>query len=323
MSRIDEEREKNRQFAEKNGIPDVEMDRIYKEILAKMPDDLTDAQKEIRALRKTRGTLRKSAQNGKRVEGFLFMRFPDNSYNKYAWNRVQKTIEEKGIEEARKLGMVNENDEPIHWQGQFNKGKKIDPKEIYGSAVGIFAGENGLEARDLSIGKFSMDKVVPICQECTFVVASNVKDKAGKVIANKPQYYFNNALGAEDTIFKEDEAEVYLEYLADYFGDLVFDSYEEAKAFLEQNDYSQTAFAGFRATVSDISVVDDPNQNVLISFEDYEDYEVSIDSWISPMMLKGLNVSDQSYGIVFFNIRKDGEGNLYHHVGGFIPIEEA
>ena len=320
MSRIDEERAKTKEFAEKNGISETEIERVFQEVLKNMPAHLSDAQKEIRALRKTRGTLRKSAQNGKRVEGFLFMRFPDANYNKYAWDRVQRTIEEEGIDYARSQVMVNEKDEPIHWQG-FSKGEKIDHKQVYGSAVGLFAGENGLEARDLSIGSFSMDKVVPMCQECTFIVANNVKDKAGRVITDKPQYYFNNAMGVEDKIYTQAEADVYLEYLEEHFGDVLFSTYEEAVDFLASNDYSQTAFAGVPVVVSDIGVGDDPSSNVFLSFEENDSQE-TIEGWISPMMLKGLNIDEYGVGIVFFNVRQDKDGNLHNHIGGFIPIEE-
>lgn len=321
MSRIDEEKAKTKEFAEENGISETEIERVFNEVLKNMPDHLSDAQKEIRALRKTRGTLRKSTKSGKRIEGFLFMRFPDSNYNKWAYDFVQRTIDEDGIDVARGKGMLNEKDEPIHWQG-FSKGEKIDPKQVYGSAVGLFAGDNGLEARDLSIGSYSMDKVVPMCQECTFIVANNVKDKMGRVISSKPQYYFNNAMGVEDKIYTQEEADVYLEYLEEHFGDVLFDTYEDALRFLESNNYSQTAFAGVPVIVSDIGVSDDPTSNVFLSFEEENGVTDTIEGWVSPMMLQGLNLNEYGAGIVFFNVRQDNEGNIYNHIGGFIPISE-
>ena len=61
------ERQKTLKFAEDNNISDDEVNSVYNEIYSQLSDDLSDSAKDLRALRKTRGALRKIANNSAKL----------------------------------------------------------------------------------------------------------------------------------------------------------------------------------------------------------------------------------------------------------------
>lgn len=317
MSSIDTEKQKNQEFAEKHGINESEMERIYQEIFEGMPEDMDENKKIIRSLRKTRGSLRRLVQSGQRMDGFIIMRFPDQEYNLYAWNQVDRYVKENGLENAIKKGMANEQGEYIHTQG-FSKGEVIDKKAIYGSAVGIFQTDEGIVARDVSIGSYAMDKVLPVCKESKFTFKEG--KKSGQLVKNANVLYFNGATVLEDVdAYDEDAVKIYLGYVEQFFGDIIFDSMIDGLKYLESKKYDKNAFIGVRATCMDIFPNEDPTRDISINFETEDDDFIV---WVHPTSFAGLNITDGIDGILFMNVTPRRDGTLRYNCGGFLPIED-
>ena len=59
ISTVESEKAKNDKFASDNGITQEEMDEVYQEIFENLPDNVTGDNRVKRALRKTRGALKK------------------------------------------------------------------------------------------------------------------------------------------------------------------------------------------------------------------------------------------------------------------------
>ena len=115
ISTVESERAKNAKFAEENGISQEEMDDVYQEIFENLPEDLTGDNRIKRALRKTRGALKKKVNvQGVELDGFIIMRFRNNDFEANAWNKVDKYVTENDIETAKAKGFVNEKGEYIH-----------------------------------------------------------------------------------------------------------------------------------------------------------------------------------------------------------------
>lgn len=317
MSSIDTEKQKNQEFAEKHGIEESEMDKIYKEIFESMPEDMDENKKIIRSLRKTRGSLRRLVQSGQRMDGFVIMRFPDQEYNLFAWNQVDRYVKENGLEDAIKKGMANEQGEYLHTQG-FSKGEVIDKKAIYGSAIGIFQTDKGIAPRDISIGSYAMNKVLPICKESKFTFKEG--KKAGQLIKNANILYFNGATVLEEVdAYDEEAVKIYLGYVEQFFGDIIFDTMIDGLEYLKSKNYEKTAFVGVRATCMDIFPNEDPTRDISINFETEDDDFIV---WVHPTAFAGLNITDGIDGILFMNVTPRKDGTLRYNCGGFLPIED-
>jgi len=316
MNKIEREQEKNTKFAEEHGISQEEMDSIFNEIYEKMPSDMDDATKTLRSLRKTRGSLKRLVQSGYRMDGFLLMRFRTNSYNNYAWNQVNNFVKEHGLEAAIKKGMAKGEGEYLHTEG-FNKGKVIDKNYATANAIGIFQDGDKVVPREISIGSYAMKKVVPICKEAKFTLKEG---NASKIIKGSKIQYFNNAIVTDDTdAFDDDTIDVYLNYVRQFFGDIIFESSADLLQYLESKNFDRNVFGVIEGECIDIRTNDDPTKNVVVNFEIGED---DADVWFTPTELAGLNIYDGAYGYLFVNAYKKKDGEINYHVGGFLPISE-
>ena len=239
INSAEKERQKTLKFAKDNNISDEEINEVYDKIYSELPDDLSDKAKELRALRKTRGALRRIANsNANYVDSFIFMRFRDNDYNVNAWNKVDKYVKENGEEKAKESGMINEEGEYVHtsFTTQFSNqmGKVIDKKDARGYALGIFQGDEGTDIRFLTIGKFNVWDSIPICRE----ISVSVKDagNAGKVFPKKNQYYLNGARSTTASrYYSEEDFQSYADMIESGCGDIFFSLKSDIDDFARQN----------------------------------------------------------------------------------------
>ena len=318
MNRIESEKQKNIDFANTHGISEVEMENIFQSIYNKMPTDLDEDKKIIRSLRKTRASLKRLVQSGNRFDGFVFMRLPNQEYNLYAWNKVQKFIDENSLEKAIAQGMAKDENTYLHTEG-YNKGKPINKKDIYGKAVGIFQVGEKVTPYEISIGSYAMDKVLPICKDTTISLKEGKKDS--QISPQTKIQYFNGATETERLQeFKEEKAEEYLDYIKDCFGDIIFESFSDALDYLELKNFDKNAFVGVRAICLETSVPDDPERDIPISFEFLSD-DADITIYVHPIEFAGLNIEDGLEGYLFFNAIKRNDNTNKYHCGGFLPIE--
>ena len=152
ISTIESEKEKNAKFAEENGISPEEMEEVYQEILDNLPENITGDNRIKRALRKTRGTLKKKANtNGEVIDGFIIMRFRDNDFDANAWSKVDNYVQNHGIDQAKVEGLVNEEGQYIHtaFTTSFSNqhGKVIDKNNVRGTAIAIVTNKNNKPAK--------------------------------------------------------------------------------------------------------------------------------------------------------------------------------
>lgn len=316
MNKIELEQEKNAKFAEENNISQEEMDTIFKEIYEKMPSDMNEATKTLRSLRKTRGSLKRLVQSGYRMDGFILMRFRTNSYNNYAWNQVDKYVKEHGLEEAIKKGMAKGEGEYLHTKG-FNKGKVIDKNYATANAIGIFQDGDKVVPREIGIGTYAMNKVLPVCKEARFTLKEG---NASKIVQGTKVQYFNNAVVTDDTdAFDDETIDVYLDYVRQFFGDIIFESSADLLQYFESKNFDKNTFGVIEGECIDIGTSDDPNKNVVVNFEIGDD---DADIWFTPIELAGLNIYDGAYGYLFVSAYKKKDGEINYHVGGFLPISE-
>ena len=317
MNKIELEQEKNTKFAEEHGITQEEMDAIFKEIYEEMPSNMNENTKTLRSLRKTRGSLKRLVQSGYRMDGFLLMRFRTNSYNNFAWNEVDKYVKENGLDSAIKKGMAKGEGEYLHTKG-FNKGKVIDKDYATANAVGIFQEGDKVVPREIGIGSYAMKNVVPICKEAKFTLKGG--NNASKIIKGTKIQYFNNAIVTDETdAFDEDTIDVYLDYVKQFFGDIIFESSADLLQYLESKNFDKNAFGVIEGECIYIKSNDDPTKNIAVNFEIGE---IDADVWFTPTELEGLNIYDGAYGYLFVIAYKKKDGEISYHVGGFLPISE-
>ena len=318
MNRIEVEKQKNIDFAEAHGISEVEMNNIFNEMYDEMPEDLDEGKKTIRSLRKTRGALKRLVQSGDRIDGMLLMRFPNQEYNLYAWNQVDQVVQKEGLDAAIKKGMANKAGEYLHTKG-FNKGQPIDKTAIYGNAVGLFETKNGVVPREISIGSYAIDSVIPICKDAKFVLKENNK-KQSTIVENSNIFYYKNSTVTEDIkAFDDDAVDIYLGYIKEFFGDTIFDDEASMLQYFKSRNYDRGAFAVIEGCCLDIRVPQDPTRDASIQLDvDGTD----VDVWVHAKELEGLNIYDGAYGYLFLNAYKKNTGEVAYRLGGFLPISE-
>lgn len=317
MNKIELEQQKNAKFAEENGIEQEELDAIFKEIYEGMPSDMNENTKTLRSLRKTRGSLKRLVQSGYRMDGFLLMKFKANRYARYAFNQVKKFVEQHGEQEAIKKGYINKEGKYLHIKG-YNKGKIIDENYATANAVGIFQEDDKVVPREIKIYNDTIHKnVVPVCKETKFTLKEG---NASKVVKGTKAQTFKNAIVTDDTdAFDDDTIDVYLNYVKQFFGDIIFDSFADLLIYLESKNFDPNVFGVIEGECVDIRTNSDPTQDVVVNFEVGEE---DINVWYTPIELAGLNIYDGAYGYVFVNAYKSKEGQISYHVGGFLPISE-
>ena len=190
INNVESEKARNKKFAEENNISPEEMEKIYDEIYEKLPESLTGDKRILRALRKTRGTLRQKANaTGEEIDGFILMRFRDNDFDANAWKKVDDFIANNSLEDAIARKMVNDEGQYLHtdFTTSFSNqhGKVIDKKNARGYAIAIISTEKGTELRWLSIGKFNVWDKIPLCREVTLIVKEG--NQAGPLFTDKKE----------------------------------------------------------------------------------------------------------------------------------------
>lgn len=319
MTVVEKEKIKNEEFAQANDISSNEMEEIYNKIFEELPDDLDEDKKVIRALRKTRGALRKQIQSGGNwEEGFIFMRFPNQEYNIYAWNQVDEYVKENGLDKAKEVGKVNAEGEYLHTAG-FNKGEKIDKDAIIGNAIGLFTDDNSnVVAKWLRIGRYNIKDKIPLCQELNI----NVKEgtKPGPLFSNNKLMYYNGSRKMDST-FEPSSPDVMRHYegiFKDLFGDIVFSDYADLESYLSDNISDKNNFACIHGICTQISPRSEVTDNIPVEFE-FEDAVLLL--WVKPYIFEGLAIEEGVAGILMVNAYQKDDG-IGLNVGGFLQYEE-
>lgn len=322
INNAEKERQKTLKFAKDNNISDDEINEVYDKIYNELPDDLSDNAKELRALRKTRGALRRIVNsNINYVDSFIFMRFRDSDYNVNAWNKVDKFIKENGKDKAKERGMIDEEGNYIHtsYTTQFDNqmGKVIDKKDARGHALGIFQGDEGTDIRFLTIGKFNVWDNIPICRE----ISVNVKDagSAGKVFPNKNQYYLNGARSTSVShYYSAEDFQSYADMIEDGCGDIFFSLKSDVDDYAKNNANDPFNYLAVFCTVNRIGTPLDDG-TVPVEFE--PDDEV-FTTWATKNIFKDLTIEEGITGLAFINTYINNSGVVGYRLGGFLPLAD-
>lgn len=321
ISTVESEQQKNAKFAEENGISQEEMDEVYQEIFENLPEDLTGDNRVKRALRKTRGTLKKKVNvNGTVLDGFIFMRFRDNDFERNAWNKVDKYIKDNSLEEAKAQGMVNEKGEYLHssFTTSFSdqQGRVIDKDNVRGSAAAIVTNKNGdNELRWLNIGKFNVFDKIPLCREVELIIKEgNQKGPMFDGVA----YFLNGVRITQSNAYYSDEEFIaYGNLIEDLCGDITYYTKEEIDAYAQNHKQERNNFIAVPvASVSRLGNQID-NGSVPIDFELDDD---QITAWADKNIFKDLTIEEGIQGIAMLNTYVNSEGVPGYRIGGFLPL---
>lgn len=323
ISTIESERAKNAKFAQENNISEEEMEKVYEEILANLPENLTGDKRIKRALRKTRGTFKKQANvSGKVVDGFILMRFRDNTFELNAWNKVDKYVKENGIDDAKSNNLVNEDGEYLHSSLTTSftdqHGKIIDKKNVRGSAIAIVTNDDGInELRWLTIGKFNVNDNIPLCREVKLTVKE--ANQPGPLFSQNAYFLNGVNLAQSNRYFSDEEYQQYQELIDDLCGDIRYSTKEEVDEFAESNSTDRNNY--IVVPVSSVlrigNVLD--NGSVPIDFELDDDV---ITAWADKNIFAGLAIEEDIPGDLFLNTYVNKEGVPGYRVGGFLPLDD-
>ena len=321
INNADAERRKTFKFAEDNNISEDEVQTIFDKIYSELPDDLSDNAKELRALRKTRGSLRRIANSSANyVDGFIFMRFRDNDFNVNAWNKVDAYVKEHGIEKAKEQGMVNDNGDYIHtsFTTQFpdQMNKVIDKKDARGNAIGIFKGDEGIDIRFVSIGKFNVWDEIPLCRE----ISINVKEATspGRLFPDKNQYFLNGVRFSNMShYYSAEDFQSYANMIEKGCGDIFYSMESDLVDFAQSTDDNYNFVAAF-CTVNRIGMpLDDGSVPIEIELDDG-----LITVWANKNIFKDLVIEEGIIGLAFLNTYLNKENNVGYRIGGFLPLAD-
>ena len=322
INNADAERQKTLKFAEDNDISTEEVEQIYEKIYDELPDDLSESAKELRALRKTRGSLRRIANSSANyIDGFIFMRFRDNDFNVNAWNKVDKYVKENGIDKAKEQGLVNDEGEYVFTSYTTNfsdqMGKVIDKKDARGNAIGIFKGEDGIDTRFISIGKFSVWDEIPLCRE----IAINVKEATtpGRLFPKKHQYFLNGVrFTTMSHYYSAEDFQAYANMIEDECGDIFFSMESDIADFAHNNSDDKFNFVAAFGTVNRIGMPLD-NGSVPIELE-LDDGLITV--WADKNIFKDLIVEEGILGLAFLNTYIKNDDTVGYRIGGFLPLAD-
>lgn len=319
---VESEKIKNQKFAENNGISQEEMDEIYQKIYAELPENLTGDKRELRALRKTRGSLRQRAnRTGTELDGFILIRFRDKDFESNAWNKVDNFVQENGIDAAREQGMVNDNGDYVHtafttnFSNQHNK--VIDKNNVTGQAVGIVINENGeQELRFLTIGKFNVFEKIPLCREVSLIIKEG--NKAGPLFPDRNNYFVNGVkvTGSTNAYYSDEDFEAYTEIIEDLCGDIFYDTKSEIDQYAHEHVNDRFNFIAV-ATNSVIRIgmpLDDGTVPIELEVDDG-----SITVWSSKNVFKDLTIEEGIPGVALLNTYVNKNNEPGYRIGGFLP----
>ena len=326
INNAESEREKNIKFAEEHGISQEEMDEVYQEIFKQLPEELTGDKREARALRKARNSLKKKVNvAGKLLDGFILMRYRNNDFDANAWAKVDKYVNEHGIEDATAKGMINGDGEYLHSSltTSFTNqhGKVIDKDNVRGTAIAIVVQEddNGnayQELRWLNIGKFNVKDKIPLCREVKLVVKEG--NQAGPLFPDKNAYFLNGVRIVDSNAYYSDEDfQAYANLIEELCGDIAYYTKEEIDAYAANNNTNRNNYIAVPVeSVSRLGNVTD-NGSVPIDFELEDD---QITAWADEYIFKDLTIEEGIQGILMLNVYVKNDNTAGYRVGGFIPL---
>lgn len=322
INNVDAERQKTLKFAEDNNISEDEINSVYDEIYNQLPENLSDKAKELRALRKTRGTLRRIANsNANYTDGFIFMRFRDINYNEYAWKLVDEYVDTHGEEEAKAKGMINEKGEYLHtsyttqYSNQF--GKVIDKKDARGNAIGIVKDDDGIDVRFLSIGKYVIWDNIPLCRE----ISLNIKEgtSPGKLFTDKNQVFLNGVrYTTMSHYYSPEEFQSYADMIEDVCGDIYFSLKSDIDEYAHNN--TDNSF-NFLAAICNVNRIGDVLDSGMIPIELELEDEV-ITTWVEENIFKDLTIEEGIAGLAFLNTFVKQDDTVSYRIGGFLPAAD-
>lgn len=322
ISTVESERAKNAKFAEENGISQEEMDDVYQEIFENLPEDLTGDNRIKRALRKTRGALKKKVNvQGIELDGFIIMRFRNNDFEANAWNKVDKYVTENGIDAAKAKGFVNEKGEYIHssltTSFSNQQGKVIDKDNVRGSAIAIVTNkDNQNELRWLNIGKFNVFDKIPLCREVQLIIKEG--NQAGPLFPDRNAYFLNGVkLTQANAYYSDEEFQAYGNLIEKLCGDIVYYTKEEIDEYAQANTSNRNNYIA--VPVSSVSRLGNAidNGSVPIEFE-LDDDQITV--WADKDIFRDLTIEEGIQGIAMLNTYVNNEGNPGYRIGGFLPL---
>lgn len=321
ISTVESEKEKNAKFAEENGISSEEMEEVYQEILDNLPENITGDNRIKRALRKTRGTLKKKANtSGEVVDGFIIMRFRDNDFDANAWNKVDNYVQNYGIDQARNEGLVNEDGQYIHtaFTTSFSNqhGKIIDKNNVRGTAISIVTNKNNVnELRWLNIGKYSVNDKIPLCREVQLIVKEG--NQAGPLFPDRNAYFLNGVKVSQgNAYYSDDDFIAYSNLIEELCGDILYTTKEEIDGFAQTASKNNYIIVPISSVLRIGNVLD--NGSVPIDLE-LDDEQITV--WAEKNIFKGLTIEEGVQGIAMLNVYVNKEGIPGYRIGGFLPLE--
>ena len=297
------------------------MEEVYLEIFENLPDDITGDNRVKRALRKTRGALKRKANiQGTVLDGFIFMRFRDNDFERNAWDKVNKYVSEHGIDEAREKGFVNEKDEYIHSSLTTNfsnqKGKVIDKDNVRGSAAAIVTNDKGVnELRWLNIGKFNVYDNIPLCREVQLIIKEgNQKGPLFDGVA----YFLNGVkITQSNAYYSDEEFQAYGNLIEELCGDITYYTKDEIDDFAKSKSNDRNNFIA--VPVSSVSRIGNKIDNGSVPIElELDDDQITV--WADKNIFKDLTIEEGIQGIAMLNTYVNKENVPGYRIGGFLPL---
>ncbi len=321
ISTVETEQAKNEKFAQDNGISSEEMEEVYQEIFENLPEDLTGDTRVKRALRKTRGALKKKANTqGTVLDGFIFMRFRDNDFERNAWNKVDKFVSENGIDEAKTKGFVDDEGNYLHsgLTTSFSNqhGKVIDKDNVRGSAIAIVTNESGEnELRWLNIGKFNVFDKIPLCREVQVIIKEG--NQPGPMFKHNAYFLNGVKLTQGNAFYSDEEFQAYADLIEKLCGDITYYTKEEIDAYAQSNINNRNNFIA--VPISSVSRLGNAIDNGSVPIEiELDDDQITV--WADKNIFKDLTIEEGIQGIAMLNTYVNKEGIPGYRIGGFLPL---
>lgn len=323
---IENEIEETKNLLLNNGIKtEDEFEELYKtaeqEVLSIEPSKTGDALIRHTCRRLKQKMIKCMQQNIQNINCFIFARLPDNDFNRKAIKNAQQFIFEHGEEAAIEKGYINQAGDYI-FTGGFNKGEKIDPNQVWGTAVGICQNENGeTEGRVISINSRFIDDAIPLGVELTLDYTEGKKAHKTLCSDNK-QYYYKGSTIVDDAFLSIDAMNACEKAIKDIIGDNIFESYNALEEAAENKIDDKFNILGVVAACLEIGVSTDGG-NIPITFEMGDPMEDANCKtlWVSPKMLESLNIQDGAYGLLMLNAF-EYKDEVRYNVAGFLPLDE-
>ena len=250
------------------------------------------------------------------------MRFRDKDFERNAWNKVDKFVQENGIEKAKEQGMVNDDGEYLHTAFSTNfsnqHGRIINKDNVTGQAIGIVVNENEeQELRFFTIGKFNVFDKIPLCREVALIVKEG--NQAGPVFPDRNAYFLNGVKltgSSTNAYYSDEDFDAYVEIIEDLCGDIFYDTKSEIDQYAQEHMNDKFNFIAV-ATNSVIRLgmpLDDGTVPIELELDDG-----SITVWASKNVFKGLTIEEGIAGVALLNTYVNKNNEAGYRIGGFLP----